>query len=201
MRLLSLEHSKTVYWADALLYGLAIVALGGFVTAFVPGPLRWQSLAWVGLGLGAWTLIEYAMHRFVLHALPPFCGWHAQHHARPTALICTPTLVSGALFAGLVFAPAWALGGLWRACPLTLGLLIGYQFYSLTHHALHHWRADNAWLRQRKRHHSLHHHGDQPGFYGVTTSLWDQVFRTVRPSRMSGPSWPARPASRPPSSA
>lgn len=198
MRLIFLEHSRTAYWVDMLLYCLVIVVLGGFVSLSGPAIRHWPSLAWIGLGLGIWTLLEYVLHRFVLHVMPPFRGWHAQHHARPTALICTPTFVSGALFAGLVFTPAWALGGLEAACPLTLGVLMGYQFYSFTHHAIHHWRSDNAWLHRRKRQHSFHH-GEQPGFYGVTSSLWDQVFRTARPIRPQEPSWPAQSVSPPPS--
>ncbi|MCO5977910.1 sterol desaturase family protein [Ideonella oryzae] len=198
MRLIFLEHSRTAYWVDMLLYCLVIVALGGFVSLSGSAMRHSQSLAWIGLGLCAWTLLEYVLHRFVLHGMPPFRGWHALHHARPTALICTPTFVSGALFAGLVFAPAWALGGLEAACPLTLGVLMGYQLYSFTHHAIHHWRSDNAWLLRRKRQHSLHH-GEQPGFYGVTSALWDHVFRTARPIRTQKPSWPAQSVSPPPS--
>jgi len=68
------------------------------------------------------------------------------------------------------------LGDLWRASALTLGLLTGYLGYAITHHAIHHWRADNAWLKERKYWHALHHHSEQPGCYGVTSSVWDRVF-------------------------
>ena len=39
---------------------------------------------------------------------------------------------------------------------MTLGVLIGYYGYAFTHHAAHHWRHENAWLRRRKRWHALH---------------------------------------------
>jgi cyclopropane-fatty-acyl-phospholipid synthase len=76
----------------------------------------------------------------------------------------------------LVFLPVLIWSDLWRACALTLGVLTGYMVYTMTHHATHHWRADNSWLRQRKRWHALHHHLERPGYYGVTTSFWDNVF-------------------------
>jgi cyclopropane-fatty-acyl-phospholipid synthase len=77
------------------------------------------------------------------------------------------------------FLPALALGGLWKACALTLGLVVGYLAYGVTHHATHHWRADSAWLRRRKRWHALHHHQKRPCCYGVTTTFWDQLFGTL----------------------
>jgi hypothetical protein len=58
------------------------------------------------LGLVAWTLLEYALHRFVLHGLQPFRTWHAEHHRRPRALIGTPTILSATLIAALGGHPA-----------------------------------------------------------------------------------------------
>jgi sterol desaturase/sphingolipid hydroxylase (fatty acid hydroxylase superfamily) len=134
----------------------------------------------VVLGLAGWTAIEYVMHRFVLHGLRPFSQWHAQHHQRPVALISTPTIVSATLIAALVYLPARLLGGLWQAGALTLGVMAGYLAYAVAHHATHHWRADSAWLKRRKRWHALHHHlADSPACYGVTTSFWDHVFGSV----------------------
>ena len=182
MGLFALEHSKVAYRADFALYGTAVAVLAAVL--WVAGPRQqWLTmLALVLLGLGGWTAIEYALHRFVLHGLQPFRRWHAQHHQRPTALICTPTVLSATLIAALVFLPALAWGNLWRACALTLGLLGGYLVYTITHHATHHWRADNAWLKQRKRWHALHHHRavGKPGCYGVTSAFWDRVFGSAR---------------------
>tara|TARA_R110002074_G_scaffold90763_3_gene198817 strand:+ start:1632 stop:1898 length:267 start_codon:yes stop_codon:yes gene_type:complete len=84
----------------------------------------------------------------------------------------------------LVFLPALVLSGnLWRACALTLGVLVGYLFFSITHHAIHHWSADSAWLKQRKRWHAQHHVTRQSGCFGVTSAFWDHVFRSARRQR------------------
>ncbi len=176
MEIFALEHSRTAYATDFALYGATVVGLPIFLM-FAQPLHAWPELAALALlGLAAWTLIEYAMHRFILHGMPPFRGWHAQHHARPTARIASPTILSASLILGLVFLPALALLGVWRGSALTLGVLIGYFGYAVTHHATHHWNLDSAWLKRRKRAHALHHHRAAPGHYGVTSALWDRVF-------------------------
>lgn len=179
MKLLNTEHSPVAYVLDFVLYSAACLALMGYLWVWAPVG-TWGPLAgWALLGAAGWTALEYALHRFVLHGLPPFSRWHQEHHRRPEALISTPTLVSAALFLGLVYLPArWALGA-WPAAALTLGLLLGYLFYSTVHHAIHHWPLDNAWLRQRKRWHAQHHHVHPVSGYGVTTRVWDGLLHAA----------------------
>ena len=180
MDLFRLEHSPSAYRADFVLYGSAVVMLAVFLLLASPHQQRLEIAALALLGLVSWTVIEYALHRFVLHGLQPFQRWHMEHHQRPTALICTPTILSGTLIALLVFLPALLLADLWSACALTLGLLTGYLIYAITHHAIHHWRADSAWLKQRKRWHGIHHHSQHAGCYGVTSPFWDYVFGSTQ---------------------
>ena len=180
MGLLSLEQSQVAYRADFVVHGVLVLALAaGLLLA--PASDVWQIAALVLLGWLGWSLLEYGLHRFVLHGLPPFRRWHALHHARPAALIGTPTVLSASLVAGLVLLPVSWLGHWWQAAALSLGLLLGYLGYALAHHAIHHWRAEHAWLQQRKRWHALHHQaGGPPRCYGVTSGFWDHVFRTAR---------------------
>ena len=179
-RLFSVEHSRAAYLADFALLYASIAALAAFLVVTGTREQRGEVASFVLMGLGGWTLIEYLLHRFVLHGLEPFQRWHALHHRRQTDLIYAPTILTVSAVTGLVFLPAWMLGDLSRACALMLGLLIGYVAYSVTHHAVHHWRSGSSWLRRRKRWHSLHHRASQPpGRYGVTTALWDHVFRST----------------------
>lgn len=182
MGLFSLEHSKAAYRADFAVYGIGMAVLAAYL--LLGGQReRWlASVVCVAVGLVAWTAIEYAVHRFVMHGLQPFRRWHAEHHERPSALICTPTIVSATLIGMLVFLPALLLGQPYLACALTLGVLAGYMAYGITHHAVHHWRADNRWLRQHKRWHAIHHRqAERPGCYGVTSAFWDTVLASGRP--------------------
>lgn len=186
MEFFKLELSKLAYQVDFALYGMAVLLLTGFL--LVTGAReRWpEILARALAGIAGWTGIEYALHRFVLHGLQPFRRWHLLHHQRPMALICTPTIISAILFALLVFLPVLVLGGLLRSCALTVGVLIGYLAYAITHHAVHHWRSDNAWFKQRKRWHALHHGNiEHSGYYGVSSSFWDHVFGSNRRTIMA----------------
>lgn len=151
----TLEHSRAAYRVDFILYGAAVVALATGTLAAGPREQIAQVVALILAGLCAWSAIEYALHRFVLHGLAPFRQWHALHHERPAALICA----------------------------LTFGVVGGYLAYAVTHHATHHWRADSAWLRRRRRWHALHHHARLPGCYAVTSAFWDRMFGTVAPAQ------------------
>lgn len=155
------------------------MALAVVVLTIGHGADRLETGGFVLVGLLGWTAVEYALHRFVVHGLQPFQRWHAQHHQRPRALICAPTMLSATLIATLVFLPALVLGDLWRACALTLGLVTGYLGYAVTHHATHHWCADSVWLKQRKQWHAQHHHAMEPQCFGVTSGFWDHVFGTA----------------------
>lgn len=132
----------------------------------------------VGLGLLAWTAIEYALHRWVLHRVPPFSRLHRLHHEHPGALIGTPTWVSAPLFLGLWWvlaheAPAHVAGG------LATGLMLGYLAYACVHDAVHHRRArPGSWLHRAKLRHARHHSAGSGTDFGVSIGLWDAILGT-----------------------
>ncbi len=175
MGIWTIDDSKWAYCLDFALYGCAVL---GLATLLTPAGLQGPVVAYTAGGLVLWTGAEYLLHRFVLHGVQPFVRWHAAHHERPTAWICSSTLLSASLMIVVVFVPALVLWGLWRAIALTLGMSGGYVLYATMHHALHHWRLPGAWLRQRKLWHARHHHSGNAVCFGVTTALWDRVFGT-----------------------
>ena len=174
-----LEHGRSAYVADFVLYGVAVCALSAYLLAETPRTHGLEVALLVIGGLTAWPVVEYAMHRYLLHSVQPFSGWHLRHHERPTARICTPTILSASLIGTLVFLPAWGLSDLWGGAGLTLGIVTGYLMYGITHHAVHHWRADSEWLKRRTRWHALHHHVGTSACFGVTTSFLDQAAGSV----------------------
>lgn len=176
MPIINIEQSRATYFADFAVYCAGVAALAVFLGTSAPAHLFLGLTLWALLGLALWTLIEYVLHRSVLHHVAPFRAMHEMHHLRPRALIGTPTVVTVALFTVLVFLPALWMTNLWAASALTLGVLLGYITYSAMHHAAHHWRSSSAWLKRRKHIHGLHHQFGQRGYYGVTTSFWDHVF-------------------------
>ncbi|HEX5357151.1 MAG TPA: sterol desaturase family protein [Aquabacterium sp.] len=179
MRFFHIEHSRTAYIADFCLYGLVVLGMALLLVFYTPVPQRRSASLFAFVGLMSWSLLEYALHRVVLHAWPLFKAMHAAHHERPTALICTPTIISATLIGGLIFVPSLLTLNLWHAIALTFGVLAGYLAYAITHHGIHHWRTDNRWLKHRKYRHALHHRPNSPhACYGVTNSFWDRVFHT-----------------------
>ena len=184
MQLFTLEHSQSAYRADFAFYSVASISLTIFLMFASPYGRGHQILALIMIGLISWTLVEYLLHRFILHGLAPFNKWHDQHHERPSALIYTPTIFSACLITAFTFMPIFIFTDIWIAGAFTLGILLGYLAYTFMHHAIHHLRMDSQWLKQRRRWHAVHHidshkHMRQAGHYGVTTEFWDHVFGTI----------------------
>ncbi len=179
MKIFTLEHHPVSYFADFVLYPVVIV--GGVVVLFVKttGVDWFLLLSAAVVGFAVWTLVEYILHRYVLHGVQPFKRWHEEHHQRPFALIGTSTLASLTLFVVLVFVPLSFTVGRWLSLAATLGLVSGYLLYVVVHHAAHHWRAARGtWLYELKVAHARHHMKGVQGWYGVTTTFWDRVFGT-----------------------
>jgi sterol desaturase/sphingolipid hydroxylase (fatty acid hydroxylase superfamily) len=175
--------SAVNYWVvmlSDLAAALAFLALG--LNRFSG---RWVVAGGVALvGFMSWGLLEYVVHRWVLHGPPSLARrGHAQHHAEPRALISTPLFVimTGAL-------AIWGLLGLvlpaGPAALLVLGLYAGYNYFALVHHWQHHRRTDLAcvaYLRRLERLHHLHHHRQVVNF-GISTTIWDRLFGTFQPT-------------------
>jgi sterol desaturase/sphingolipid hydroxylase (fatty acid hydroxylase superfamily) len=151
-------------------------------------------LAAHALGLFAWTLVEYALHRFVFHFAPNdppawlhrlLFLFHGIHHVQPwdkQRLVMPPgvSIPLALLFYGLF---AWVLGDLlaspaWLS-PVFGAFLAGYLAYDLLHYAAHHLPMNSAGGRWLKRHHLLHHHQTPHERFGVSSPLWDVVLRTL----------------------
>jgi len=137
------------------------------------------------LGLLIWTLVEYAMHRYLFH-YEPKSRWgkrihffvHGAHHDYPqdaSRLVAPPafSVPVALIFYGLFFV---VFG---RLAPGTFaGFIFGYLCYDMIHYATHHFamkRGAGLWLKQ---YHMRHHYKDDHHGYGVSSPLWDYVFGT-----------------------
>ena len=166
------------YHADFFVYPALIAASASWALWHQPAHATGHWFEAVGLGLLAWTAIEYVLHRWVLHRVPPFNRLHGMHHAHPGALIGTPTWLSTSLFLTL-----WAALGHEASAPvaggLATGLMTGYLAYALVHDAVHHRRArPRSWLYRAKLRHARHHRTGSNSDFGVSTGFWDGVLRT-----------------------
>jgi sterol desaturase/sphingolipid hydroxylase (fatty acid hydroxylase superfamily) len=155
------------------------------------GYAAWQLALLVAGGLGVWTLLEYWLHRLVFHWEPdhPIGARlhfiiHGVHHDHPNdrLRLVMPPAVSiplAALFLGL-FAFAF---GTPAAYPLFSGLIVGYLLYDYTHYHLHHHVPRTMLGKQLREQHMRHHFQDHRYGYGVSSPIWDVVFRTLPRNR------------------
>jgi cyclopropane-fatty-acyl-phospholipid synthase len=181
MNLFTIEQTRALYWADFVFYGAVILGLALALGLGAP-QARWTGVAGLAAaGFLAWSAVEYLTHRFILHGVQPFRRWHAEHHARPTAFICAPTLFTASILATLLFLPAWVATDVWGASALTFGVVCGYFAYAATHHAIHHWHAEGEWLRSRQRAHFIHHQTPRGCCFGVTSGIWDTACGSGHP--------------------
>jgi sterol desaturase/sphingolipid hydroxylase (fatty acid hydroxylase superfamily) len=140
-----------------------------------------NSASFVIAGYVIWTLAEYLVHRFVLHHVPLFAKMHIEHHDDALDLIGTPTLMSLFFLTTTVFAPLYYFAGSHMAFCSMAGFLFGYISYVWVHYAVHHKGSGGfKFMRKLKRQHAVHHHGTSEFNFGVTTDMWDKIFRTKR---------------------
>ncbi|PRQ29779.1 putative fatty acid hydroxylase [Rosa chinensis] len=129
-------------------------------------------LAVVG-GIFIWTLLEYGLHRFPLH-MKSTSYWHPMDGMRivfppaVTAILCVPFWNMSRLLSPPSVAPA-----------LFGGTLLGYVAYDVTHYYLHHGKPYKRLTQDLKKYHLNHHFRNHSKGFGITSSFWDNVFRTV----------------------
>lgn len=144
--------------------------------------------ACAALGWLAWSLVEYAMHRFLFHAdvksetaRIALLLAHGHHHVWPDdrrRIAATPIQIGSIalLFHGLFrLALGPTLG--WGALA---GALAGYVAYEAVHWMAHHGRPTSRLALAIKDHHMKHHHLAPGSRWGIGSPLWDWVFRTHR---------------------
>ncbi len=158
--------------------------------------MLYYGVAYKGLGIGrevwvfivgalSWSFFEYIMHRHLFHMIVErpkaqrfVYTMHGVHHEFPRdkeRLFMPPVpslLISSAFFCLFYFCMGW------NALAFFPGFLFGYILYGTMHFAIH-AIAPPKFLKALWRNHHLHHYkADDKGF-GVSSVLWDIVFRTV----------------------
>lgn len=186
--------SRAPVWLVPAIYLPLVTLVVGWSRAVEATP--WSSLAaQIGLGWVAWTLMEYGLHRTVFHWVPD-TAWgerfhfyvHGVHHQwfQDRYRLVMPPAVSLTL-AALVFGGLWALGALAGSVldpswvkGVYAGIVFGYTVYDCTHYALHHAKPLTPIGHALRAHHNKHHHNAKYAEkkFGVSTTLWDHVFRT-----------------------
>lgn len=171
---------KSVHWAYFIeFFTLPPIALLLAVIAF-HGLSIGTSLSLIVAGCATWSLLEYWIHRIVLHHIPYFADQHDVHHQEPKSYIGVSTIGVAAAYAVVGGITAAIFGG-FVASAYVAGIMLSYTIYINVHHQLHHGnrRDFSEPMTYLWNHHATHHRGGDYNF-GVSTTLWDYVFGTKR---------------------
>ena len=139
------------------------------------------------LGILLWTLLEYLIHRYIFHYQPKtrigkrlHYVVHGVHHDYPSdarRLVMPPSISVPLAF--LFYGTFLLIFG--RLTPAVFaGLVFGYVCYDMLHYATHHFSMKHGIWLWLKQYHLRHHYKDDHAGYGISSPLWDYVFRTTR---------------------
>lgn len=148
--------------------------------------------AFVAFGFCSWTLIEYLVHRYILHGRFPdgpgikhllhrqFDHLHLAHHERPW----DGNHVSGTLKdtlppATILMAISFVAGPISTWPVFMAAILLGYVIEEWVHHSVHFCNFKSRYFRYIRKHHLYHHsaRGSEVG-YGLTSGMWDLIMGT-----------------------
>lgn len=138
-------------------------------------------------GFIAFTLFEYLMHRFVFHMRTYTkvrekiqYTIHGVHHEYPKdkQRLAMPPLVSITIATLLLLLFQMIMGD--YAFSFLPGFITGYSFYLTVHYMVHAFQPPKNFLKILWVNHSIHHYKENEHIlYGVSSPLWDYIFRSV----------------------
>ncbi len=178
-----MSSTRTNYWAELgvdTTLGTLLVVEGWRLHAGSP----LIALLAIGLGLFAFSFIEYFFHRWMFHTrVPLFEQGHRTHHEQPLGYDSLPFFLPAVVLLTLagLFALIMPTG---FALLMAGAITFGYITYGLSHFTIHHVRFKHPWLRRWAGAHHIHHYHPDSNF-GLTTPLWDVLLGTryVRQAR------------------
>ena len=165
-----------------ILFGIGIIYWGTQHTLLVTR----QYIGLIITGMLSWTLFEYLMHRYLYHMLPTnnIKGWiqykmHGVHHEFPKdkGRLAMPPLVLLIIIAMFLFVFSFLMGD--YSFAFTPGFLFGYAGYLGVHYIVHAFQPPKNMFKVLWVNHSIHHYKDPDVAFGVSSPLWDHVFRTL----------------------
>lgn len=140
-------------------------------------------------GLFFWTFGEYMLHRYLFHfehILPDYkiafflhFIIHGIHHMipmDPDRLVFPPAL--GIIMYFVLSTLFKALFGTVMGPLLFAGFGAGYICYDVFHYYVHHGKPALGHFKEMKSYHTKHHYVDGDKGYGITSKIWDKVFKT-----------------------
>ena len=164
-----------IYSAGLLYWSLAYTEVGVMLTTSL-----------FLTGLLTFSLVEYLAHRYIFH-MDTYTAlrrklqyaFHGVHHDYPKDKdrLAMPPLMSLTIATALLFLFRLALGD--YTFGFLPGFLMGYATYLLVHYIVHAYPPPKNIFKTLWVHHGIHHYKNSERAFGVSSPLWDYVFRTM----------------------
>ena len=154
------------------------VALGLLLAGLYHNDLGAGRFLWLVLcGLLIFSLIEYAVHRWLFHGpFEVFEQGHRRHHEKPRGDDALPFFLPPLAYL-LLAALLTRLMSTGSALLLGGSIAAGYAAYGWSHWIIHNRRFRLPAVRNWAAAHHIHHNHPERNF-GVTSPLWDLLLRT-----------------------
>ncbi len=169
LTIFTLYSAALVYWSIAYTNLSMITTIGLFA-----------------IGLLSFTLVEYLVHRYVFH-IPATTKKreefqytvHGVHHEFPKdkSRLAMPPVLSITISTALLFGFRLIMGDFTFA--FLPGFLMGYASYLFVHYIVHAYQPPKNIFKTLWIHHSIHHYKSPNRAFGVSSPLWDYIFRTM----------------------
>lgn len=143
------------------------------------------------IAMFSWTLFEYLAHRFLFHfnSTSDFGNrlvyiFHGNHHEYPRDtqrlfMPPLPSIIMGTIVFGIFATISYLFSGTINYSLIYFpGFISGYLIYVSMHYAIHTY-APPKMLKGLWKNHHLHHYKYHDKGFGVSSSLWDIIFKTV----------------------
>ena len=163
------------YSGALLYYSITYTGLSMVITGFL-----------FALGLLTFTITEYLVHRYVFH-MNTYTelrrkiqyASHGVHHQYPKdkTRLAMPPIASVTLATALLLLIRLVIGDL--VFSFLPGFLMGYAGYLFVHYILHAYQPPKNGFKILWIHHGIHHYKNPEKAFGVSSPLWDYVFRTM----------------------
>lgn len=165
----------SIYSGALLYYSITFTELSMVIT-----------ISLFALGLLGFTLTEYLMHRYVFHMntyteLRKKIQYasHGVHHKYPKdkTRLAMPPIASVTLATALLLLLHLVIGDL--VFSFLPGFLMGYAGYLFVHYIIHVYQTPKNVFKILWIHHGIHHYKNNERAFGVSSPLWDYIFRTM----------------------
>lgn len=156
-------------------YGATEIGLGALLLALL-----------FVVGLLSFTLIEYLMHRYLFHMAEDteqkkklVYTMHGVHHHYPKDKERLAMPIPAAMVLAYLFFLLFklALGDL--VYGFLPGFYMGYASYLWVHYMVHAFQPPKNFFKILWVHHGIHHYKQPERAFGVSSPLWDLIFRTM----------------------